>query len=122
MEWMLSYNPRNRPKPNQVLAHAFFHPKTISTDNKINLKTPNILTSQDTTAESKNRPGLVESLVIGQNALQMKNRVLKNASQLAGGPSGTKSDLLPNNHSPPGELSNQANHKYKSIDFGSEIN
>ena len=25
MEWMLNYNPRNRPKPNQVLAHAFFH-------------------------------------------------------------------------------------------------
>jgi serine/threonine protein kinase len=122
MEWMLNYNPRNRPKPNQVLAHAFFHPKTISTDNKVSLKTPNILTSQDTTAESKNRPGLVESLVIGQNNLQMKNRILKNASQLAGGPSGTKSDLLPNNSPAGGDNSNAAHHKYKSIDFGSEIN
>lgn len=28
MDWMLSYNPKKRPKPQQVLAHEFFHPKT----------------------------------------------------------------------------------------------
>lgn len=28
MEWMLSYNPKKRPKPSQVMAHEFFHPKT----------------------------------------------------------------------------------------------
>jgi hypothetical protein len=47
----------------------------------------------------------------------MKNRILKNASQLAGGPSAAKSDLLPNNSPPGGDVSNN-HHKYKSIDFG----
>jgi serine/threonine protein kinase len=85
MDWMLSYNPRNRPKPNQVLSHAFFHPKTLAAENKLSMGTSKVLTSQDTTAESKTRPGMIESLVIGQNKLQINNRILKNASHLAGG-------------------------------------
>ena len=84
MEWMLAYNPRNRPKPNQVLAHAFFHPKTLGNEAKLNLKTPHILTSQDTTAESKKNPNLIESLTIGKENLTMKNRILKNNSTLTG--------------------------------------
>jgi len=51
-------------------------------DNKLSLKTPNVL-SQDTTAESKkNHPGLVESLTIGQSSIKMTNRILNNKSTL----------------------------------------
>ncbi len=63
MEWMLSYNPKKRPKPSQVLQHEFFHPKTSLT--QISPKTPtNPRSSQDTTADSKS---IIESIIIGQN-------------------------------------------------------
>ena len=61
MDWCLSYNPKKRPKPSQVLQHEFFHPKT-SISHNLSPKTPNQRSSQDTTADSKSR---VESLMIG---------------------------------------------------------
>jgi len=63
MEWMLSYNPKKRPKPAQVLQHEFFHPKTLS-QSIISPKTTPM--SEDTTADSKSK---VESLIIGSNNL-----------------------------------------------------
>jgi len=41
MEWCLSYNPKKRPKPSQVLQHEFFHPKTSIYHNNLSPKTPN---------------------------------------------------------------------------------
>ena len=42
MDWMLNYNPKKRPKPSQVLAHEFFHPKTsVSNKHNVSPKTPN---------------------------------------------------------------------------------
>jgi serine/threonine protein kinase len=29
MEWMLQYNPKNRPRPSQILAHEFFKTKPL---------------------------------------------------------------------------------------------
>ena len=68
---MLSYNPKKRPKPSQVLNHEFFHPKT-SMSHQISPKTPNPRSSQDTTADSKSR---VESLILGQNNLQILSKM-----------------------------------------------
>lgn len=68
MEWMLQYNPKKRPKPSQVLAHEFFHPKTSISKDASQLKTPNNRSSQDTTADSKSK---VESLIIGKNNIQI---------------------------------------------------
>ena len=76
MEWMMQYNPKKRPKPSQVMQHEFFHPKT-SVSNPINLKTPNNRSSQDTTADSKNR---VESIIIGQNNLQILSKVVEKSN------------------------------------------
>jgi len=45
MDWMLSYNPKKRPKPSQVLAHEFFQPKTSVSNAQASLKTPNPLSS-----------------------------------------------------------------------------
>ena len=86
-----------------MLAHAFFHPKTVG-DNKLNLKTPQVI-SQDTTAESKKNPHLVESLTIGQSSIKMANRILNNKSTL-------NSDAKSIGEQTPA-------HKYKSIDFDS---
>ena len=107
MEWMLNYNPRNRPKPNQVLAHAFFHPKTLGTEGKLSMKSPNVL-SQDTTAESKKNPHLVESLTLGKESLQMQNRIINNKSTLV-----SDSKKL-------AEQTPSHQNKYKSIDYSEE--
>jgi hypothetical protein len=63
-----------------VLAHAFFHPKTVG-DNKMSMKTPLVI-SQDTTAESKKNPHLVESLTIGNSSLKMQNKIINNKSNI----------------------------------------
>ncbi len=69
MEWMLQYNPKNRPRPTQVLQHEFFKTKQLATGHK----TTGL--SQETTAEtSKSRS---ENLVIGQNNLHMKAKQLE---------------------------------------------
>ena len=65
MEWMLQYNPKNRPRPSQVLTHEFFKTKTVTTGQK---------TAAETTAETSKSK--VESLVIGANGLQLKTKML----------------------------------------------
>jgi len=80
MEWMLSYNPKKRPKPSQVLAHEFFHPKTSVSASQVSPKTPNPRSSQDTTADSKSR---VESIIIGQNNLQILSKVVDSNGSMA---------------------------------------
>ena len=72
MEWMLKYNPRDRPKAHQVLTHEFFAGKVSS-----NL--PTVLSSKDgeetqqTSATSKP----VESLIISENGLKINAKGLK---------------------------------------------
>jgi len=41
MDWMLSYNPKKRPKPSQVISHEFFHPKTSVSNKQVSPRTPN---------------------------------------------------------------------------------
>jgi serine/threonine protein kinase len=31
MEWMLQYNPKNRPRPSEILSHEFFKTKQLET-------------------------------------------------------------------------------------------
>jgi serine/threonine protein kinase len=31
MEWMMNYNPKNRPRPSQILSHEFFKTKQLGT-------------------------------------------------------------------------------------------
>jgi len=78
MEWMLSYNPKKRPKPSQVLAHEFFHPKTSVSQNMVSPKTPNPRSSQDTTADSKSR---VESLIIGQSNIKLLSKIAEGSNR-----------------------------------------
>jgi len=80
MEWMLSYNPKKRPKPSQVLQHEFFHPKTSVSNNQVSPKTPNPRSSQDTTADSKSR---VESIIIGQNNIQILSKIVESNHSMA---------------------------------------
>ena len=80
MEWMLSYNPKKRPKPSQVLSHEFFHPKTSVSNTMVSPKTPNPRSSQDTTADSKSR---VESIVIGQSNIKLLSKIAESKSSLA---------------------------------------
>ena len=80
MEWMLSYNPKKRPKPSQVLQHEFFHPKTSVSNNQISPKTPNPRSSQDTTADSKSK---VESIIIGQNNIQILSKIMDTNRSMA---------------------------------------
>ena len=74
MDEMLNYNPKKRPKPSQVLAHPFFHPKT-SLGTQISPKTPNPRSSQDTTADSGKQK--VESIIIGSNNIQIVNKFVE---------------------------------------------
>jgi serine/threonine protein kinase len=46
MEWMMSYNPKKRPRPSQILQHEFFTPKLLSS------ALQNKGSSKDTTAET----------------------------------------------------------------------
>ena len=64
--------------------------------------------SQDTTADSKKNPHLVESLTIGNSSIKMQNRILNNKSTL-----GSDAKSI-------GESTPAHQHKYKSIDFGTE--
>lgn len=73
MEWMLQYNPKKRPRPAQIMQHEFFHPKTLTGQPKtasLNDSTG----GKDTTAETS--ISRVESIVLGNNNLQIKTRVL----------------------------------------------
>lgn len=64
----MQYNPKNRPRPSQILNHEFF---------KTKLPTSSLLKTagqSETTADtSKSR---VESLVIGASGLQLKTKVV----------------------------------------------
>ena len=73
LEWMLQYNPKKRPRPAQIMQHEFFHPKTLTGQPKtasLNDSTG----GKDTTAETS--ISRVESIVLGNNNLQIKTRVL----------------------------------------------
>jgi serine/threonine protein kinase len=66
MEWMMNYNPKNRPRPSQILSHEFFKTKQLGTAQKTG--------NTETTAETNKSK--VESLVIGTSGLQLKTKML----------------------------------------------
>ena len=75
MEWMLQYNPKKRPRPNQLLQHEFFTPKVLGSS----LQNKQSSSQKETSAETPNQ-SRVESIVIGTNSLQMKTKVVEFAS------------------------------------------
>ena len=73
MEWMLQYNPKKRPRPSQIMQHEFFHPKTLTGQPKTSSITET--TAKETTAETN--VSRVESIILGNNNLQIKTRILE---------------------------------------------
>jgi serine/threonine protein kinase len=68
MEWMLQYNPKNRPRPSEILSHEFFKTKQLLTATK------QLETTADTNTSNMMRSNNSPSAMIKIEETPLKNK------------------------------------------------